>query len=120
MKALITVLRRDHREQDIPVLVEVSHDRDGDIWSVCAEDIEERRTTNRYGSLEEYATGHLLFRCGDPMTLEDDELAEAEAALAQLHALWAEERARLREIFAPLDRPSPVGEPDHPEEDHAE
>lgn len=109
MTATITITRRDERNEDVDFLVDITRDRDGDLWCVCAEDVEERRTTNRYGSIETHSTGRLLYRKGDPIELINDEPDEAEAALTQLEKLWNEECARLREIFrpsVPLDRMS--------------
>lgn len=117
MTATLTIFREDNRGENRPILVNVSLDRDGDLCATCAEDVEERRSLNRYGSVEEYSTGRYLFEEGDIMELNDDELLEAEQALAQLQKLWDEERARLRDIFRPatttLNPPAPSTE-EHP------
>ncbi len=109
MTSTLTITRRDERGEDRDFLIDVSRDRDGDIWSVCGEDVAELRTTNRYGSIETYATGRLLYKKGEPIELEDDELTEAESALSQLESLWTAERSRLREIFRPAEHPQDGG-----------
>ncbi|CAN5709813.1 hypothetical protein BH09VER1_BH09VER1_44190 [soil metagenome] len=101
MIATITITRRDHRDEDRDLLVDVTRDRDGDIFATCGENLDELRTTNRYGSIETHPTGRLFKRRGDPIELTDDELEEAEVALTQLETLWQSERAKLKQIFAP-------------------
>lgn len=99
MIATITISRPDNRNEDREFLVDVTRDRDGDIYAVVGEDVDELHTTNRYGSIEAYPTGRLFKRMGDNIELSDEELEEAETALLQLEALWNEERERLRKIF---------------------
>ncbi len=103
MIATITISRRDHRDEDRDLLVDVTRDRDGDIYATCGEDLDELRTTNRHGSIETHPTGRLFQRRGDSIELTDDELAEAEFALTQLETLWQAERTRLKQIFRPQD-----------------
>jgi hypothetical protein len=100
MNATIFVIR-EHESIEYHFAVEVSLDVDGHVEALVGEDVPERYWSTRYGGLEIEETGYLKYSHGEDIELEPEEDEEAQQAIADLKKAWADERARLKAIFAP-------------------
>ncbi len=103
MNATIFVIR-EHESIEYHFAVEVGRDVDGDIEALVGEDVPERYWSTRYGGLEIEETGYLKYSQGEDIELTDEEVDEAKQTIADLEKAWADERARLKAIFAPEGR----------------
>ena len=100
MRATIFVIR-EHESIEYHFAVEVTRDADGDIDALVGEDVPEKYWSTRYGGLEIEETGYLKYSEGEDIELTDEEVDEAKQTIADLEKSWADERARLKAIFAP-------------------
>lgn len=103
MNATIFVIR-EHESIEYHFAVEVCLDRDGDIEALVGEDVPERYWSTRYGGLEIEETGYLKYSQGEDIELTEEEDEEARQTISDLERAWADERARLKAIFAPERR----------------
>ena len=100
MKATIYVIR-ELESIEYHFAVRVSLDKDGDVEATVIEDVPEKGWTRRYGGMDLEETGGLVYAEGDEIELDDEEIDEAKKAISDMGKAWDEERAKLKQVFAP-------------------
>ncbi len=83
--------------------IEVSLDRDGDVWAEALENVPRKVLSGRRESYDEWLDAwEYEYRKGDPIELSPEQELEAREAVRQAAASIVQEIAQLRSLFAPL------------------